>query len=131
MQIPEKFIIVDDDYISNFICKKLIIRVTKNTNITEFISSEKAFEYILTEYAVSGKNASTALFLDINMPVMDGWEFLEKFEKLNEKIKKSFTIYIISSSVNPIDKEVASCNSLVSGYIVKPLTEDFLEPFLR
>jgi CheY-like chemotaxis protein len=72
-------------------------------------------------------NESTSIILlDLNMPIMSGWEFLERFEELDEIIKKQVKIYILSSSVDPRDKERAGKNKDVEDYIVKPLTKEIV-----
>ncbi|CAN5646885.1 hypothetical protein BH10BAC5_BH10BAC5_22820 [soil metagenome] len=74
----------------------------------------------------SGSEKPTVLFLDINMPSMTGWEFLEEFRKFSKTVHKQFTIYMLSSSVDSSDKEKASSNIFVSGYISKPLRQETL-----
>ncbi|MGB3145956.1 MAG: response regulator, partial [Maribacter sp.] len=67
------------------------------------------------------------IFLDLNMPIMNGWEFLEEFEKLpNHNLKKAI-IYIISSSVDPRDLERFKNYRQVNNYILKPITPNDLE----
>ncbi len=67
------------------------------------------------------------IMLDLNMPVMDGWEFLEEFVKIKPRSEKRITIYIVSSSINPKEIEKAKSISDVSDYIVKPVTADKLK----
>jgi CheY-like chemotaxis protein len=70
------------------------------------------------------------LFLDINMPTMTGWEFLDEFKELPETIRKKFIIYVLSSSVDSKDLEKASENELVKNYIQKPLRKESLKTLL-
>ena len=81
----------------------------------------KGFEYITKEY--SNTDNPTVLLLDINMPTWSGWDFLDNFEKLDEKIKKQFKIYMLSSSIDTNDKQRAKENKNVVNYIEKPLSE--------
>ena len=132
MKHPPTFIIIDDDPINNFIFKELVKHAVKTPNIVlDFTAPEKGLEYITSEYQNHPENHPTALFLDINMPTMSGWEFLEKFCKLNENIKKMFSIFIMSSSINPLDKKQADSNSCVTGFITKPISEDFLSKIYK
>jgi CheY-like chemotaxis protein len=93
----------------------------KDPEIISFTSALKAIEYIKTEYAT--KPVKTMLFLDINMPTLSGWDVLAKFESFEKIIQSNFKIYMISSSLNPIDKTRAMGNKFVSGYLEKPLNK--------
>jgi response regulator RpfG family c-di-GMP phosphodiesterase len=63
----------------------------------------------------------TVLFLDINMPKLTGWEFLEKYEALSDEVKTNTNIYMLSSSLDRRDKARATTNKYVQGFIAKPL----------
>lgn len=63
------------------------------------------------------------IMLDLNMPVMDGWGFLRKYEQLKPRVGKQILIYIVSSSFNAIDVKRAKNISDVTGYVVKPITK--------
>lgn len=117
-----QFIVVDDDRTSNLICKHTLRRFFKENLIAIFTEPEDALKAIEEEYIKTDKNASIVLFLDINMPSMSGWEFLEVFKNFNTHIQKQFTIYMLSSSVGCDDAEKAEKNTFVSGFISKPLT---------
>ena len=67
------------------------------------------------------------VFLDINMPVLSGWDVLSKFTNFPDEIKNQFTIYILSSSVAVEDKEKADKCPLVAGFVEKPLTAELLQ----
>ena len=71
------------------------------------------------------------IFLDINMPVMDGWQFLEHFVQIGGSLKKEVTLYIVSSSINPKDIEKANKLESISGYIIKPVKPKDLEVLFR
>jgi response regulator RpfG family c-di-GMP phosphodiesterase len=120
------FIIIDDDPINNFISKEIIgMTLNCNESVIDFTSPEEGFEYISKAYQ-SYRGNSVVLFLDINMPTMSGWEFLEKFSRLEEKIRDIFSVFIVSSSVDPRDKEHALANPYVKDFITKPVSEEFL-----
>ena len=120
------FIVIDDDPVSNLICKLTLEMVLGKVEVKTFTNPEEGLRYIELEY--SGKGEKTAaLLLDINMPVMTGWEFLERFDNLNKNIKNSIVVYILSSSVDPRDKDRSYSNKNVKNYIVKPLTPGVIE----
>ena len=120
--IPARFIIVDNDPVNNLLCSLAIKDAAANADIVAFTNPLKAFEYIST-YNESN-NCMNILLLDINMPIWSGWDFADHFEKLEEKIKKSFKIYMLSSSIDNNDKLRALENKNVVAYIEKPLTEE-------
>ena len=121
MKTPARFIVVDDDKINNMLCRIVIENAAGNVEIQTFNIAEKGFEYIEKEYADNKKIKPAVLLLDINMPGWSGWDFLENFQKLDEKIKKLIKIYMLSSSVDSKDIERAKSNPNVVDYIIKPL----------
>lgn len=120
--MPSRFIIVDNDPVNNLLCSLAIKDAVVNADILAFTNPLKAFEY-LSAYNESD-NSMNILLLDINMPIWSGWDFADHFENLDEKIKKRFKIYMLSSSIDNDDKLRAVENKNVVGYIEKPLTEE-------
>jgi CheY-like chemotaxis protein len=121
-----RFVIIDDDPIVNAFCRMLINHVDEKIEVRTFIVPEKGFEFIASEHSKDGQSCSIIL-LDLNMPQMTGWEFLERFEGLDDKVKKQLKIYIHTSSFNEQDKLRASKNKNVADYIVKPITEEIVK----
>ena len=121
------FLVIDDDEINNMICRLVIQQVITETTIQTYTKAEKALEYIAAEYTKEGKETPVILLLDINMPSMSGWEFLDEFETLSEQIKKSFLIYMLSSSVDERDMQRADANVNVQGFLSKPLNKLMVE----
>ena len=127
--IPLRFIIIDNDPVNNLLCRLAIRDVVADADILDFTDPLKAFEYI-SAYNESD-NLSHILLLDINMNVWSGWDFADYFEKLDEKIKKHFHIYMLSSSIDNNDKQRAVENKNVEDYIEKPLTGEKVFSLLR
>jgi CheY-like chemotaxis protein len=71
------------------------------------------------------------LLLDLSMPLMDGWGFLDAFEKIKDDIKKNITIIVYTSSMNPIDMERAKKYAYVKGYVVKPIEQESTYQFIK
>lgn len=65
-------------------------------------------------------------FVDLNMSIMNGWEFLDKLSKAKNEITMHYKLYILSSTINPDDQKKAKSNPLVSGFLSKPLTKEHL-----
>ncbi len=123
----KQFLIVDDDPQNNSLSRMAIRKVLGNVPVKDFEVPETGLEYIGKDFETGMGNEKTVLLLDINMPTMTGWEFLEEFEKLSENIKQQFQIYMLSSSVDPSDIERATSNPLVTDFIEKPLNKEALE----
>ena len=73
------------------------------------------------------KKIPDVIFLDLNMPIMDGWEFLDEFLKIPRSLKKRITLYVVSSSIDPRDINRAKSISLVEDYLIKPITYEELK----
>ena len=119
-----RFITIDDDPVNNLICKLTIELVAGTPEILTFTNAAQGFDYIQSQYAANRDQTQTVLLLDINMPVMSGWEFLERFDNLGEDIKNLFKIFILSSSVDERDKQRSYANKNVNAFMVKPLVKD-------
>lgn len=122
MKSPSQFILIDDDPMNNLICKLTIEMTLGQTDIKAFVNPENGLEYIQNEFS-NLKETSALLLLDINMPIMSGWEFLEMFDNLSYEIKDRVKICILSSSIDERDKERSYANKNVLDFLVKPLTD--------
>jgi len=125
-----KIIVVDDDPISNTICKLTLEMVLGHVDLESFTNPTDALDYIAEKFEASTLR-KTILLLDINMPIMSGWEFLERFDAFNESIKAGIDVYILSSSVDPRDKDRSYANKNVRNYLLKPLTADAIKKVLN
>ncbi|HEY6976817.1 MAG TPA: response regulator [Chitinophagaceae bacterium] len=129
MKAFSRFLIIDDDPSNNFLCEIMVKKAMAGMDIQSFLQPEIAVDYIKKEYA-NGNVVPTVLFLDINMPVMTGWDVLKMLETFDETIIRQLTIYLVSSSVDQMDKKRASENPLVMDYIEKPVTVEKLKQIL-
>lgn len=121
----KSILLIDDDEIANFIYCKIITNANITTNIKTFQSGIEALKY-LKECSSDGNNPPDIIFLDINMPLMSGWDFLDHYRKIPDKIKNKINIFILSSSVYQEDLEKAKNHKEVEDYIIKPLTNEKL-----
>ncbi len=122
--------LVDDNDTDNFISKR-IIEITKFAGRVEVKSSGKnALDY-LRENQTKIENLPNIIFLDINMPIVDGFVFLYEFEKFNEFVKSKCKVIILSSSDNKRDIDKIVNNNHVIKFITKPLTEVALEEIIQ
>ena len=122
----KRFLIVDDDPLNNIVSKMVLKKSFGEVVVKDFIIPELALEHIETEFEHKQFEEKTTLLLDINMPSITGWEFLDIFKTFAEPVKNQFNIYILSSSVDIIDIQRAKQNPLVIDFIEKPLKKDVL-----
>ena len=126
-----RFIIIDDDPVNNFICVKTIQRVIPDPSIIAFTEAVHALEYLQSSaFNISGVD-NVIILLDINMPLMSGWDFLSAYESLPGNIKRPLSIYMLSSSVNPEDMARAEASEYVMDYIMKPLPVDVINSIVN
>ncbi len=118
--------IVDDDQIYVFGLKKLIAINNLCKNVLVFENGEKAINHI-TPIIKNNDQLPDVILLDLNMPVMDGWEFLDEFVKIKPQLSKKIQIYMVSSSINPADIEKAKQYEELSDYLIKPISVEELQ----
>jgi CheY-like chemotaxis protein len=119
------FVLVDDDAINNMLSEILIEDLYPTAKIISFTDPDDGIDYFTTYYSDENKE-TTFLFLDINMPLMTGWEFLEILDKKGIKKNDSLYIYMLSSSVNHIDLKKSEQNPNIVNFVEKPLSNEFL-----
>jgi CheY-like chemotaxis protein len=121
-------VLVDDDNVINFINEKTLKLSDFSENIISFQSGEETIKYLSENcHCYNDSEVSTVIFLDLNMPGMDGWEFLDEIQRIPEFSKEICKIYILSSSIDPMDFEKAKEYDIVQDFISKPLTKERLQ----
>ena len=116
------FLLVDDDEISNFIHKRVILSADPDAVVTEIQSSVQAIAF-LNERVRSGEALPDFLFIDINMPELNGFDILQEIQKTMNAHLQNMKVYMVSSSLYDRDKERALQFSFVNGFIEKPLSK--------
>lgn len=115
-----KVCVVDDDDIYRFLLKKELNQTHLVDKTTVFTDGKKALEFFI-ENKDSIDKLPDVIFLDINMPIMNGWQFLDKFKEILPSIEKQITIYMVSSSFDDHDISKSKEYSEVNDYIIKPV----------
>ncbi|MEO6549269.1 MAG: response regulator [Ferruginibacter sp.] len=124
MSTIRKFILVDDDSVNNLISTIIITEALNKADITSFQVPETALAFIGQKYLQNIE--PTILFLDLNMPTLSGWEFMEEYLQFPEGIKEQISIYILTSSIDDRDKDKANNYDNIAGFITKPLEEKLI-----
>ncbi len=119
--------IIDDDPIYVFCTKRIMVLADFCENFLIFHNGKEALDK-LSAIIQKNENLPELILLDLNMPIMDGWEFLEEFTKI--PVAQTITILIVTSSINPVDVEKAKQFESVNNYVVKPVTIDKLREIL-
>lgn len=125
MKTINNMTLIDDDEVFVFLTKKAIER----THLVEFNGLD-AIDF-LRENSNNVDALPEIILLDLSMPIMDGWQFLDQFSKLAPKIEKKIIIYLCSSSISPNDIQLAKKNSLVTDYVIKPITKEKLIELIK
>ena len=121
-------LLIDDNPIDNLVNQKLIERANLAETIIVKDSAVSAIEY-LKSHCDQPESIPDTIFLDIRMPEMDGFQFLEEFDKLPPEVTSKVTIYMLSSSIDPKDISRANENKYVAKFLTKPLSIEKLPQF--
>lgn len=122
MRIPE-IITIEDDPITSLLLRKLIERNKDIELCLSFTNGEEAFDFV--KKRIHDHHVPELILLDINMPIMDGWQFLDALSNYSEAQK--IQVYIMTSSIDTGDFERSKNYDLIKGYFYKPISPKMLE----
>lgn len=120
MKPTDKICLIDDDEIYIFLMKKLFIAMGVNNEVLSFLNGADAIEELI-KLKNNDEILPSIILLDINMPIMDGWEFLKEFRKLHSNISQKIKVYIVSSSIANEDIEKSKTFPEIVDYLTKPV----------
>ncbi|OOQ57758.1 response regulator [Mucilaginibacter pedocola] len=122
-----KVCIIDDDEIYTCIIKRMIAGSGLASSELFFPNGQEAIEFFKSNISGKPDALPDVILLDINMPVLDGWQFLDKFSLLDSPAQKDIPIFIVSSSIDEKDHRKAKSYPQVLDYVVKPVSLDSLK----
>jgi CheY-like chemotaxis protein len=115
-------LLIDDNYIDNFVTRKILEGGNFAENVVVSQSAADAINSLR-----SGAVKPDVIFLDIRMPVMGGFEFLQEYDKLDIDNKQAIKIFMLSSSLDPTDLRKSTNNKYITQFIHKPITQKTLD----
>ena len=124
----KKILCVDDDPITLMLYKMVIAKASLSETVIAAKNGQEALEYYDNLKSESDDNFPELVFLDLNMPVMGGWEFLDNFiETRYNMFNKKTKIIVLSSTIDPQDIEKVKNYPIIIDFISKPVTKEMLE----
>jgi CheY-like chemotaxis protein len=125
-------LLVDDDAAANFVHQKLLRRQGCIEHIYTCTSAQQALNFIKANHHINNDRpiVPSLLLLDINMPGMSGWDFLEEYQRLINSKEQKTLIFVLTTSVNPDDINKAMTSKYVTGFLTKPLLNEKLQTLL-
>ncbi|MFT4805098.1 MAG: CheY-like chemotaxis protein [Psychroserpens sp.] len=126
MRQKQSICIVDNDEVYKFLVKKILEIKELADSVLMFSDGEEVYNYIKQN---KGKPdlLPDIILLDINMPIMDGFLFMEEYIKLKHEINKDIAIYLVTSSIDPIDLKRSKKYTDIKDFITKPISVEVLE----
>lgn len=118
--------IIDDYPINLQIAELFIKRQGFFDKISSYLNAQEAFDYLMT-HIHNPVLLPDVILLDIHMPILDGWMFLDRFEDIQPYLKKNIDVFIVSSSADYYDRQRIKRYPSVKGYFPKPITDDILQ----
>lgn len=125
-QSLNRVMLIDDEEADNFLHKKIILRSKLVEDVCVFEKAQDALQFLS-----ANDELPDLIFLDINMPDLDGWEFLERYKALGLTDKENIQIVILSTSLNPEDRSRAIAHPNVTAFEEKPHSIEGIEDLIR
>ena len=126
----KRVILIDDDQVNSFVCESIIRSISFAKEVLVFEQAEEAHNYLSHVASTRPDEFPELIFLDINMPGMDGWQFIQEYKKYPVAAIERCNLFVLSSAVDRKDILSAKSHKEVKDFISKPLSPEILE-FIR
>lgn len=123
MNQVDHVLLVDDDVPTNFIHEMLLKKTNRFKQIDSVLSASEALDYVQS-------NRPNLIFLDINMPALSGWDFIDQFRNLSIEQKEKIVIIMLSTSMDPADRKRAEFCTEIQEFVSKPISVEKIEDIL-
>lgn len=121
--------LVDDNPDDNFFHERVIKKNNYANNVIAVESGIEALEFLKNKKL--NTDHPDLIFLDINMPKMNGWEFLEEYKKLDKELQSKMVVVMLTTSDNPDDIALAKTKDVLSDFKTKPLTKEMMDDIVK
>ncbi|HTO35559.1 MAG TPA: response regulator [Flavobacterium sp.] len=123
-------LIIDNDPIYRSLIQKLILKSNFSEKIFTANDGNESLNYLLKNQNNPGELPDVIL-LDIEMPVMNGWDFMDMYQSIKNSVAKKITVFLVSSSISPEDRQKALDYEDISGFYSKPITTEILSEIFK
>ena len=127
MNTLKRVVLIDDDEVNNFVCESIIRNENFAEEVYSFQGAEEALDFLKSSVEPAGEKFPDLIFLDINMPGMDGWNFIEEYRRLPAYTTSKCSLFMLSSAVDRKDIQCARSHKEVKEFFSKPLSPEILE----
>lgn len=127
----QKVIIIDDNEIDNLIHSRLVTELKFGKQVESYSNGKAAILHLRELLRKQKQTLPDIIFVDLHMPIMDGWAFIQEYEKLNIHLYKEIPVYILSCAIYTKEVSKLKSNFIQINFVPKPLTVDALEEILK
>ncbi|MFD1874421.1 response regulator [Hymenobacter bucti] len=118
-------VLIDDNATSLFLTERLLLHEGLSDTVNSFQSPPEALAFLLQQ--VPAGRVPQVILLDLNMPLISGWDFLEMLQRHEEQLQGQCIVYLLTSSLTPADNARAQAHPLVTGFLSKPLNKEKIQ----
>jgi len=122
--------IIDDNNIDLYVTSRMMTKNSFGENILEYSYAQEALQYLI-DHENDFQRLPEVILVDIYMPMMSGFEFMEHYDKLNAEFKRRCKVYIVSSTIDQTDINRTKTDPNISGFQEKPVTKEFLQQIIN
>jgi CheY-like chemotaxis protein len=122
--------IIDDNNIDLYVTSRMMVKNNFGENILEYPYAQDALQYLI-DHQENPERLPQVILVDIYMPMMSGFEFMEEYDKLDDAFKQKCKVYIVSSTIDQTDIDCTKKDINIIGFHEKPVTKEFLQQIIN